>query len=109
MPNGLGLFTIGALPAAERAALGSMSAPGAGAHLTLAAISAVRGLAAADGRTLPGAAHSVPAAAAASSSGGAGALVAFGAGAILIALAWGASLRARPLRSGRTPTISAAP
>lgn len=106
MPDGLGLFTVGSLPRAEVAALAAMSAPGSGA-LASAAIAAVRALSAAAGYQLPGA---IPAAATATapSSTDTGSLLAFGAGAILIALAWTASLRARPVQARRKTTISPA-
>ncbi|MGO9754908.1 MAG: hypothetical protein ACLP8S_31435 [Solirubrobacteraceae bacterium] len=108
MPNGLGLFTVGSLPKAEITALAAISAPGSGTRLASSAIAAVRVLAAAAGHTLPGTIATAPGVAAPSSTA-TGSLLAFGAGAILIALAWTASLRARPLQTRRRTTISPAP
>ncbi|MGO9899399.1 MAG: hypothetical protein ACLP0J_06840 [Solirubrobacteraceae bacterium] len=105
MPNGLGLFTVGSLPRAEVAALAAMSAPGFGARLASAAIASVRALSAAAGHPLP-ATIAAAAPAAAPSSTDTGSLLAFGAGAILIAIAWTASLHARPPQARRKTTVS---
>jgi len=103
MPNGFGLYASHEPPAGEVRALEALPAAGRGADLTRGAIAAVRRLAQGAGVRLPGviAAAPAPAPAAAPGSGDAGPLTAFVAGLIAIALAWGASLRARPLQLRR--------
>jgi hypothetical protein len=94
MPNGFGLTQVGR-PLPGQPTLG---APGAG--LAAAAITAVRRLAAAAGHPLPVSSVQAPRAA---GSGDAIAWIVLAGGALAIAIAWGLSLRARPLRSGRGP------
>jgi hypothetical protein len=97
MPNGFGLTQLGrALPG--QATLTGLGAPGAG--LVGAAITAVRRLAAAAGHPLPVSSVKAPRAA---GSGDAIAWIVLAGGALAIAIAWGLSLRARPLRTGRGP------
>ncbi len=90
MPNGFGLYGFPRPPAAERSALGGAN-PTSG--LGTATETAIRSLAAAAGHPL-----SVPAAAATTPVGKGNAVpwIAFALGALLIALAWTASLRVRP-------------
>jgi hypothetical protein len=95
MPNGLGLFGVGGAPI-QPAALNTTGQPGG--SLGYNAIDAVRRLAGASGHPLP--LPTVrPVAPLASSD--ATPWAAFGAGLILIALAWIASVRAKPIRFGR--------
>jgi hypothetical protein len=102
MPNGFGINgATGASPAAVQSALAGVRITGA-AGLGTAALTAIQHLAAAAGHSLQ-----IPAAAHASGSGSTNPapIVAFALGAVLIAFAWGASLRARPPRlSGRRAT-----
>jgi hypothetical protein len=102
MPNGIGVYAGGLAPtAAERAVAAQLPAPGSGAALVTGAIGAVERLATAEGHPLS------PAAAGRSTRppapGGAATetWLALGLGALLIALAWAASLRARPLQLRR--------
>ncbi len=90
MPNGLGLYRP--TPAERRA----LAATSPGPNLANAAVAAIERLARASGHPLP-AASLTPHASAASSGTDLTAWIVFAAGALLIALAWGASLRARPL------------
>ena len=94
MPQGFGLTRAGK-SSPRPAVLNSLAPPGNSAGLAGAAITAVQRLAAASGRPLPS-----PSAAAASgsSSGDPVAWIAFAAGLLAIAIAWGLSFRARPLR-----------
>jgi hypothetical protein len=94
MPDGDGLATVGRTAAPPPAVLAGASRPGPGAALGTAALSAVQRLTSAAGLHLavPDAA---PAAVPGSSDPVAWAVLA--AGAALIALAWGASARAKPL------------
>ncbi len=108
MPDGLGLFSSGTLPAAERAAIGSMSAPGASRRLPAAAVAAVRGLSAAAGYPLSRSLIAAASPRAAPASDELPSRLAFAAGAALVGLAWAASLRARPLHL-RRDTIPTAP
>jgi hypothetical protein len=94
MPNGFGLTRLGR-PLPGQAALTGLGAPGAG--LAGAAITAVRQLAAAAGHPLPASSVQAPRA---SSSSDTIAWIVLAAGALAIAIAWGLSLRARPLRIG---------
>jgi hypothetical protein len=98
MPNGFGLTRLGR-PLSGAAGL---SAPGAG--LAAAAITAVQRLAAAAGHPLPVPNVQAPHAGAA---GDAIAWIILAAGAVAIAVAWGFSLRARPLRTGGQAAQSA--
>ncbi|MGZ4196241.1 MAG: hypothetical protein ACXVUE_11830 [Solirubrobacteraceae bacterium] len=100
MPNGFGLTRLGR-PLPGRAALKGLVA---GAGLAPAAITAVRRLAAAAGHQLPVQSVQAPQAGA---SGDTIAWIVLAAGALVIALAWGLSLRARPLRFGRRSAQSA--
>lgn len=106
MPDGLGLYTPGELPQAERSAIGSMPAPGTGVHLVSGAIAAVRGLAEAAGHPLSGSLVAASAPPPPAASNHVVSLIAFGGGLVLILLSWTASLRARPLR--RRSTIPSA-
>ena len=92
MPNGLGLTQLGR-PLPGQAAL---AAPGAGQGLADAAITAVRRLAAAAGHPLPVSSVQAPRT---GGSSDAIAWIVLAAGALAIAIAWGLSLRARPLRT----------
>src|SRR5438876_1543298 len=97
MPNGFGLTRLGR-PLPGQAALGGLGAPGTGAGLAGAAIAAVRRLAAATGHPLPAPSVQAPRT---SGSSDTIAWIVLAAGALAIAIAWGLSLRARPLRLGR--------
>ena len=103
MPDGFGFYRADATLVRERAVLAGIPTPAAGAGLATAALSAVQRLAAASGHPLP-----TPAATAAPkpSSTDTVSWIVFAAGGALIALAWGASLRARPLKLGRRRTSS---
>jgi hypothetical protein len=103
MPNGFGLVGVGATTPVDPSALagvhvGAASGPG----LATATLTGIQRLAAASGHSVP-----IPAATATASgpaSGDALPLVVLAIGAVLIAVAWAASLRARPPRSrGRAP------
>ncbi|HET7049191.1 MAG TPA: hypothetical protein VFI54_13085 [Solirubrobacteraceae bacterium] len=97
MPNGVGLTRLGR-PLPGQAALTGLGAPGTGAGLAGAAITAVRRLAAAAGHPLPASSVQAPRT---SGSSDTIACIVLAAGALAIAIAWGLSLRARPLRLGR--------
>ena len=100
MPNGLGLYHFPHPATAQRALTG---APTPGGGVGAAAITAIRNLAAAAGHPL--ALPSAEATNARASAGSPTPWIVFAAGAILIALTWTASLRARPLRlAGRNPS-----
>ncbi len=100
MPNGLGLYRLGGTPPAERSALAGIRAPAAGTGLAATAVTAIQRLAAASGHAV-----TVPTTTMSPSSGagstGPVSWTALAAGGVLIALAWSASLRARPLRRMR--------
>ena len=100
MPNGFGINgQTGTSAAAARSALAGVRIGSGGVSLGTAALTAVQRLAASAGHSvqIPAAAHS-----SGSSSTNPTPVIAFALGAVLIALAWGASLRARPPRlSGR--------
>jgi hypothetical protein len=103
MPNGVGLASAAPLSTAERAATAATgkAASIARPQLTAVAESAAEKLAAAAGHPLPAAvltSAAAPSAAGASSTGTTAYLV-LAAGAVLIAIAWAASLRARPPQS----------
>jgi hypothetical protein len=104
MPDGFGVYRQGHPIGAQRAALASLQPPGSGDQLATAGLAAVARLAAAAGHVLavPHAAP-VPGAGSGSGSGSSDVLpwIVFVLGASLIALAWAASLRARPLRGAR--------
>jgi len=100
MPNGVGLASAAPLSAAERsatAAAGKASSP-ARPQLTAIAESAAEKLATAAGHPLPAAVitSTVAPSTASASSTGTTAYLALAVGAVLIAVAWAASLRARP-------------
>ena len=97
MPNGFGLTRLGR-PLPGQAALTGLGAPGPGAGLATAAVTAVQRLAAAAGHPLPVPSVQAPSAGASSDTI---AWIVLAAGALAIAIAWGLSLRARPLRIGR--------
>jgi hypothetical protein len=100
MPNGLGLYDVGAKPGASAppvpAALATVKP---GRSLAPAAVTAVRQLAAAAGHPLRYTVGRVSAGSSGSALGSvdAGSWLALAAGVALIAAAWTASLRARPL------------
>jgi hypothetical protein len=100
MPNGFGLTRLGR-PLPGQSALNGLDA---GAGLASAAITAVRRLAAAAGHPLPVQSVRAPSAGA---SGDTIAWIVLAAGALAIAVAWGLSLRARPLRVGGQSAKSA--
>jgi hypothetical protein len=102
MPSGVGVYSINRPTAAEPSPLAGMQAGGGTGGLSGLASSAVERLAAAAG-------HPVTAPAGVTAAGGhrsadVTAWIVFVLGASLIALAWGASLRARPPRSSRAPS-----
>lgn len=102
MPGGFGLYHLPLASAAKRT-LASGPSPRAG--IGTAAITAVRNLAAAAGHPL-----ALPSTATSTSSAPGGSplpWIVFAIGAILLALAWAASLRARPLRRPRKKPSSA--
>lgn len=96
MPNGFGLYGPGANSAPQRNALATLHSNGSVSDLGATAISAVHGLASAAGHPLSVGTVSARATAAHTDHG---ALIALAGGAVLIALAWFVSMRARPLRS----------
>jgi len=113
MPNGFGLYHAGRSLTAEQAALERLGPVAPGPGLVSAAITAIEQLATSSGHPLSAASLAAAAQAGANPGGGSGSrlgsttsLVVYGAGLVLIALAWGASLRARPPSIGRqrTPT-----
>ena len=93
MPNGFGLYHAGGAPA--RAALSGLPAAGGATGIGAFALIAVQHMASAAGHPLPAPSVSAPSA---SASGDPTAWIAFSVGAALVALAWGASFRAKPLR-----------
>jgi len=99
MPDGFGLSTGAGPTASQQAALARARLAGTGGGLATAAVAAVQSLAAAAGHPLP-AAIPTPEESSGAGSGGTDAVswIVFVAGAVVIAVAWGASLRARPLR-----------
>lgn len=98
MPNGFGLFGAGAATARDQAALTRIPLHDSGAGLASTALAAVRQLAPVNGHRLE-----VPAAVTGSGANAPDSMpwLAFGIGLVLIALAWTASLRARPLSARR--------
>jgi hypothetical protein len=109
MPNGFGLYHAGRPLPAEQATLERLGPAAPGGGLVSAAITAIEQLAAASGHPLSPASLAAAATAGAESRSGSGAgsatsLAVFASGLVLIALAWGASLRARPLSLGRQRT-----
>jgi hypothetical protein len=101
MPDGVGLYHVSSV-----AARGAQAHAAPGVNLATAAIAAVQALSAAAGHP-----HALPSASstAGGSSGGGSAApwIAFAAGVILVAAAWMASLRARPLTLRRRDAGSA--
>jgi hypothetical protein len=97
MPNGFGLYGPARAVAAGQSALAGLHPAAGGPVLATAALSAVQRVAAAAGHpvTVPAAAAATPAAAGGSS---AIPILVFVLGVALIAVAWTASLRARPAR-----------
>ena len=109
MPNGFGVKGAGVSEASIASALAGIPVPhgpNGGAQLAQDAIVAVRRLAGAAGHRLSdsAAAVSIAPASAARSPDGSGAWIAFDAGAVLIALAWTASLRAQPVKGVKPMT-----
>jgi hypothetical protein len=111
MPSGFGLYGPRSGPHAVSATEHAVKAiaPGAGEQLATAALSAVPLLARADGHPIPAAKlaaaerATAPATASASTLGPS-AVIALIVGALVLALAWTLSLRARPLQLGRKPS-----
>ena len=102
MPNGIGVWPGRVAPTgAEQRVASELPAPGGGRALVAAAIAAGQRLAAADGHPLALDGIRVTAPAAAASSSDATEWLVIGGGALLIALSWSASLRARPLQLWR--------
>jgi hypothetical protein len=99
MPNGYGYVRVAGTQSAGAAAVAGLPAPGS--SLGLATIAAVRRVAAGAGHPLPTVA---PATRAADSGGGEAPLAwgVFAAGALTVLVAWGLSLRARPVGRRRT-------
>lgn len=104
MPNGYGVFHAGHSVAAAQTALKGLPAPGSGSGLANATIQATRALASAAGHPL-----TLPQATGRASGGSSDPVpwIVFGLGLGLTGLAWAASLRARPLGSGRPDAPSA--
>jgi hypothetical protein len=104
MPGGYGISAGGLPDPAGASSLAGLRTPTGGAALGAAALTAIERLAEASGHSL-----AVPAATATTSAGGTdGAipLFVFALGAVLIAVAWTASLRARPPQVGRRKASS---
>jgi hypothetical protein len=99
MPGGFGLYTGRSPTAGEQAALARTRPAATGAGLAMVAVTAVQNLAAAAGHPLPAATLALVNSSG-SGSGGTDTVswIVFAAGAVLIAVAWGASVRAQPLR-----------
>jgi hypothetical protein len=104
MPGGYGISSDGAPDPAGASALAGLRSPGGAAALGTAALTSIERLATASGHSVP-----IPAATATASTGGGTnpiPLIALAAGAALIAVAWTASLRTRPLQVGRRKASS---
>lgn len=99
MPDGFGLYYQGRSNSGYQAAISGIAIHPAGAALEATTVAAIRRLAAAAGHPL-----GVPRVGAQSVAGPTDSTpwIVFGAGLVLIALAWAASLRARPFRGGAT-------
>ena len=97
MPDGFGLYDHGKSISRDQAAIAGIGIHPAGAGLAATTVAAVRRLAASAGHPL-----ALSPAGAATSVGSADPIpwIVFAAGLVLVALAWAASLRARPLRGG---------
>jgi hypothetical protein len=93
MPDGVGFYHLNRPPANEQSALASLPAPAAGARLGTVALAAIQHLAAAAGHPL---APPSAIARAKPSSTDTVSWIVFAIGGTLIAVAWTASLRARP-------------
>lgn len=106
MPDGFGLYPAGQLADREAHVLEALGAPGSGARLAVAAVTAVARMASADGHPLSLASSPSRASGGAPSTGDGGAWIAFCLGVVVIALTWFASFRARPpaLWRRRIPT-----
>lgn len=105
MPDGFGLTSINPSVPAEPSALAGVTIGQDGPALAWSALTAIQRLAGASGHSVQ-----IPAAVATASGGGstdALPLVALAVGAALIAIVWGASLRARPprLRRGKASPV----
>jgi hypothetical protein len=103
MPDGFGLYDAGGLIPAERTALGRVQPPAGAKGLATAAIAAVGALAAAAGHALPATTVTAPLSRSPGPSAASSKVVpwvVFLAGCAVVAVAWGASLRARPPRLG---------
>jgi hypothetical protein len=102
MPNGFGLESLNPAAPANPSALAGIRIPAGGAGLGTLALTAIQRLADASGHSVP-----IPAATATTAATGSGnttPVIAFAIGLALIALAWGASLRARPPHPRRRQT-----
>lgn len=102
MPDGFGVDRTGLPQSTIASALGGIPVPHSGAQLAEITLTAVRRLAGAAGHPLP--VSATPAAAPPSTTGSGTdplAWIAYVAGAVLIALAWAASLRAQPMTHTR--------
>jgi hypothetical protein len=99
MPNGFGLVSVSAPTPVDPAALAGLRvSAGGGPGLATAALTAIQSLADASGHSVPIPAATPTATATSAGSDDALALIVFATGAVLILVAWAASLRARPLR-----------
>ena len=99
MPNGFGVAAVGATTPVDSTALSDVRIDGAvGPGLGTAALTAVQRLAAAAGHSVPIPAAVATTSGSSSASGDSLPLIVFAVGAVLIVVAWAASLRARPLR-----------
>lgn len=108
MPGGFGFYTGTGPTAGEQAALARTTPASTGGGLATVAVTAVESLAAAAGHPVP-AAIGVPEVSQGAGAAGTDTMswIVFGLGVVLIAAAWGASLRARPLRGGDRGASSA--
>lgn len=99
MPDGFGLYEQGKSVSGARAAVAGIPVHPTGAGLEATTVAAIRRLAAAAGHPL-----TLPRTRAPSPAGTTDPVpwIVFGAGLLLVALAWGASLRARPLGQPRS-------
>ena len=96
MPNGFGLESLNPAVPADSSALAGVRIPAGAGGLGTVAVTAVERLAQAAGHSVP-----IPPEVAATTAAGSGdtiPLIVFAIGLALIAVAWGASLRARPPR-----------
>ena len=96
MPNGFGVESLNPAAPANRSALTRATIPARAAGLGTVALTAIQRLAAASGHSVP-----IPAAATTTTEAGSGdslPVIAFAIGLVLIVIAWGVSLRARPPR-----------